>query len=218
MLSIFERNPESKVVWDVENYAGQIEFELAKYILPAPTGLYIKNVLEPVMTSGNSYYTYNKKNLPVLCTDVTKATGNVYNADYKVIIPGMYLLNKEKYLSNYCMLPYRGLKIVELMIKDDIYNQSSYLNRSNDFINKLQSHLIPIESDEVLNEIHNTLIKICKTLLVDLELFVSKDTWHIYRINLTNRILNVEKIIDYRISEWERMQAEKLESDAINGY
>lgn len=203
---------ESKLQIDVETFAGQLEFELAPFILPSPKGIYISTKLEPVMVDGKIYYHGNPNTLPnLVVTDINEVKTNIFNSDYKIIIPKQFLENKEKYISNQSLLPYRGLKIIEAVVRDEVTSTLRYLNRGHCLMTKVQQHLIEIENDQKFDEIHTNIINICSGLIQDLGKFVGKDDWHMYTIKLLNRVICVEKHIDYRIYEWHQ-QNDKKES------
>jgi hypothetical protein len=208
MLDIHNLPVESKLQLDIESFAAQIEFDLAEYIKEAPKGIYIANRLEPVMVDGIEYYSGDlNQNKPLdVVTDINNIKTAVYDKDCKIIIPKQFMINKERFLSNHSILPYRGIKIIEILAKEQLYASLQYLSRRPSASIKLQTHLVGIETDEDLEHIHSECTRIAVSVLRDIERFIGKDDWYIYSISLRERVIDIEKHIDHRIYEWTKMQ------------
>lgn len=215
MIDVNDLNVEAKVQFDIESYAAQIEFDLAGMLKEPPKGVYLSNRLEPVMMDGYTYYYGDKNNNKALeiVKDLNDVNEAVFNGDYKVIIPKQFMLNKTRFLSNHPLLPYRGIKIMELLIKDTIYSSLEYLSTPPCISGKVSRHFLDDLDEEKEAQAFLDCLSIASPVLRDVERFIGRDTWHIYRPQLRERVMDIEKLIDHRIYEWTLDRMPKHERD-----
>jgi hypothetical protein len=216
MLDLNNLPVEAKLQLDIESYASQIEYALSQYMKEPPKGIYVCNKLEPVMIDGGVYYHGDKTSSKALqiVKDLNEVTTSIYDKDYKLIIPKQFIINKDRLLSNYPILPYHGIKIIKIMVDDYIYNNLQYLNRHSNISVKIQNHLSNVETDDQFEEILDKIQRIFQPILVDIERFIGKDDWYIYGISLRERIIDIEKLVDHRIYEWTKMHLNIDESSS----
>jgi hypothetical protein len=91
------------------------------------------------------------------------------------------------------------LKLIEVMLKAQLYSYLKYYKHHSNHLDKLQQHLLPIRKEKEMNDIIFKLDQMCAPLIRDLTLFMGVDDWHMYTIKLACRSVVVEKFIDYRI-------------------
>lgn len=198
---------------DLETIAVDLEIAIEEYIKPSPDGIYIKSKLEPIMVDGNEYYTkVNDNYIPV--EDINLLTSAVYNKEYKVIIPTTFIKNKTNFISNQSFLPYRGIKITEVILKDYINEILQYTSSNRNIVNKILCHLNIDVNDELLKE--NLLLKIDDVLLETkhvIRKFISRHDWYIYTPRLKDKVFKLEKNMDFRVYEWYRMQESENDSE-----
>jgi hypothetical protein len=215
LIDINDLPIQEKIQFDIESYAAQIEFDLAGLLKEPPKGVYISNRLEPVMMDGYTYYYGDKNTNKALkeVKDLNEINDSVYNSDYKTIIPKQFMLNKQRFLSNHPLLPYRGIKIMELLIKDEIYSSLEYLSNAPNVSNKVKRHFLDTLDEDKEEQAFIDCLSIASPVLRDVERFIGKDTWHIYRPFLRERVFEIEKLIDHRIYEWTLDRLPKNERD-----
>lgn len=192
---------------DLESIGVDIELLLGERIAPPPKGIYIYTKLEPIMKDGEMYY-HKDGDKYVQVDDINKLKTSIYNSDYRVIIPKSFMLNKERYLSNESLLPYRGIKIAELLIKDHVFSLLEYSNRTSNLHNQINSHLINVSDETVYTEIISKLDDIIPDLIYTISMFINKHTWHIYTIRIKDKMLRIEKNADWRVVEYYRLISE----------
>ncbi len=215
MIDINNLPIEAKIQFDIESYAAQIEFDLAGLLKEPPKGVYITTRLEPVMMDGYTYYYGDKNTNKALkeVKDLNEINDAVCDSNYKTIIPKQFMLNKTRFLSNHPLLPYRGIKIMELLIKDEIYSNLEYLSNTPCISAKVKRHFLDNLNEEKEEKAFMDCLAIASPVLRDVERFIGKDTWHIYRPFLRERVVEIEKLIDHRIYEWTLDRLPKNERD-----
>ncbi len=236
MLELMNMPLEGKITLDIEPYASAIELACAEHILSAPKGIYIKNRLEPVMMDGNNYYTRSGTEA-VLITDINVIKENVYDENNKLVIPKAFMLKKDKFISNESMLPYRGCKIVELLMNYWLDQLCQYRKMSGNKEYKAMQHLAPLPklqpheypaniTAEELHELecvreaeHHDLMMVTFNLILqslrkELDLFVGNLNWNMYFVKLTDCHLSIERYCDWRAYQWEIEHGEKFRSSS----
>ncbi len=212
-LSMSDLPVEGQMSMDVLEIANRLEYELTGFLKVEPVGVYLINKLEPVIVQDRPCYYLDETGNEKIVTDISKVTSNVFDSNHKTIIPKVFIADKDKYLSNKSFLPYRGIKIVELLLKESLYSNINYLNRHDDSINKIRQHLIEDIDEVQLVELLNIAYACTSGVRHDLEKFIGKDTWHMYSISLKNKIVDVVKFIDHRIYEWTIQNNKQQEHD-----
>jgi hypothetical protein len=189
-------------------------------LIDPPKGIYITGELEPVIKDDLEYYTLSGNNY-VIIKDINTVTGHVYNSDYKLIVPGYMMKNKEKFLSNQPTLPYMGTKIFDSLINDYIYTSLSYNNLSFNQSNPFNHDIIYILSmyildryklvPNIMNDILDKCYRSCVTILNDIDYSVlCGNEWIIHRSYISNTTLIIEKYCDWRVYDWYRLQEKDI--------
>lgn len=207
---------------NLEAIGNEIELVLGEYIKPCPPGIYVINKLEPVMVDGGIYYV-KKNDRYVQVDDVNKETTAIYNKDYHTIITSTFMKNKNKFISNNCLLPYRGIHIALVMIRHYVNSMSQYLSNDPNTVKKLSTHLysfeeeasvgIPVNIDVIENDLLKKIEEVMMGLYRDIQRFVGKDDWHIYTIRLNDSLVRIEKNMDFRIYDWTESKNKLTEQD-----
>ena len=247
-MSIFSSDPddsgvnlsnlplEAKLTLEVGDFAQQVEISCADYLLPAPKGIYLKNRLEPVMTDGNAYYIYKGQQRHKI-QDINLIKENVYTESGSLLIPKIFMENKARFLSEVPFIPYRGVKLAELLINEQVDSMIEYRHRRGYTLHKVLSHMLPIPVKVVedysaeaanlrLRELHAGIDKApaehpedtitrrldedYASLQKEINLFIGEHTWNIYLIKLTNLTVTIERFMDYRIYCWEVEHGQKF--------
>lgn len=218
---------EAKLTLDISAFAHQIELRCADYLLPAPKGMYLKNRLEPVMVDGHNYYVH--KGLKAhLIKDINLIKETVYDEFGQQLIPQMFMLNKAKYLSNTSFLPYRGAKLAEMMVVDQMRNACGPYHFQSAFpLKKMLGHMVELpprtvkvyrSESEVFQDINegrgvdpiheeDTIVSLLedayRSIRREVALFIGNNVWNIYIIKLVNTTVTMERFMDYRAYQWE---------------
>lgn len=198
-----------------------IEQQFGQFLTPPPQGVYKIGEVDPCIHSGHSYFFKKKQgtfysqkggfvNNPESqiedfeqITDINAVNSTVYDRTGKVVIPEHMMQQKDKYLSSKPTVPYRSILIVELLINKNIHDFSDIPNnRYQRFSNRIEQHIDPRYVNE---ESVDTLQSICKTLFMRLNEFINNDTWHMYFVKRQQFDIFIEKTIDYRIHEYNRL-------------
>jgi hypothetical protein len=225
-MSIFDDLQPTKIlILNALPNAVLIEQQFGQFLIPPPHGVYKIGEVDPCMHSGQSYY-YKKKegtyysqrggfvNNPQsqiedfqLITDINKVNSAVYDRSGKLVIPEHMMQQKEKYLTSTPTVPHRGVLIVELLINKNIHEFSDIpTNRYRRFNSKIEQHIDPRFVNE---ESVDTVQSICKTLFMRLNEFINGDTWHMYFVKRQQFDIYVEKTIDYRIHEYNKLHSQQ---------
>jgi hypothetical protein len=196
---------EAKIHLDLEDIARRIEYEFADYLLLPPKGIYIGNKVDPVMVDGGNYFiidTVTSTRTPI--SDITNIKQSVYTEQQKVdkvIIPKTYMLNKQKYISSEPLLPYRGIKILEGFVQNQIDSFVKYrkVNKSKHDI--VAQHFLNTNGDEFDNAVAS-IITLYGDLHDSIRLFMGLHNWHLYFTQFKDTRLTIEKSIDWRAYKW----------------
>ena len=220
---------EASITFDVLYHANLIENICEGKLLPEPKGIYITTQVEPVMVDGQRYYTleptppkedsviykegkhlvkktsFSPGSILVPIVDINTVKTAVYNEDGKVIIRTSLIKNKERNLNNTSFLPYRGIKIVELLIQDHINSTLQHRKHRRNCYDEIAKHILP----EVLTETAYDLFSgdfelLFDELRRDIEIFLGSKTWNIYHTTTRGTRVTIERGIDYRVNEWEK--------------
>jgi len=215
MSSVSDLKIEAKMLMDVEDMGRRIEYEFIDHLLPAPKGIYVVNRLEPVMVDGGEYYTItldkDNNRVRTFISDITKVKTAVYTpakssdkasigAD-KQIIPKAFMLNKNKYVSNQTILPYRGIKIVEKLVSNQIDSFVRHSKARTTTLDLVYKHLC-VENHEENQEIASRINEIYEDVSDMVRQFMGIHDWHLYFVKLNDTKLTIEKSIDYRAYQW----------------
>lgn len=199
---------EAKLIIDVTHYADLIEGICNGLLKPPPEGVYALRQLEPVLRSGVPYFTREGiETVPML--DINTATKTVYFESGEVAIPGILVKNKNTQLSNQSFLPYRGIKIVNLLIDEHLDRFVTYRKQRINIFSSMAKHFI----DENSYEVHQAEIEnACTDLQQELTLFLGNKNWNMYFTTLKNTLIHLDRGMDYRIFCWESEHGEAFKN------
>lgn len=220
---------------DYLEHASLLEQLCAPRLKPAPDGIYVRHQFEPVVTADKPCYQRDAATGQLV--QVTSLEGYreaLLDERGKVVIPKATMLKKDKMLSNQPFLPYRGGKILELLVKrritefvaysslvryDALNPLQVYSNRTNwkahiaehfDWSldsSEMEDYLWDIERlDEWLEDIFTPL---CRRL----NLFLGNYSWNIFHVKLTSSTLRVDRCMDWRAYEWTKRFHEEADCD-----
>lgn len=192
---------QDRLILDISPYAGMFENACEGHLLPAPKGIYLNGTLEPVMVDGQAYYTYDRtETIPM--TDINKNDRAVYNEAGKCVITSLQARRKAFFLSNEPFLPYRGIKIVETMVNDQIDSFVLYRRNRRNLFSELTKQFAP--GVDVNDQFGNDLESIYKDLQSDVANFLNNHSWNLYFARMKNNMLHIERSLDYRAYCWEQ--------------
>lgn len=211
---------EATITLNVEDCASYIESYCGDRLLPPPKGIYSNSQIEPVMVDGGNYYTIEFKGKDTVRTPVSdlgtvKKGLSVYtevNGIDRVVVTNLQLQNKEKYLNNFPIRPYRGVKIVEQLITNQINNFIKYRKGSKDLYGEISVHLSSPIEDEALESIMGAIKEQYADTRTVIQDFMGKHDWHLYFIKIKGGTVTIQKSIDYRAYDWMcRMESKEWE-------
>jgi hypothetical protein len=195
---------EGRLQLNAENCAAHIELLCGDYLLPPPEGVYIMNRLEPVIKAGNTYYTRTDNAMGrKKVDDLNTVSQAVYDQFDKQVVPKLFMLNKARYLSNHSFLPYRGLKIVEILADEQLGSFLRYRKHRPSYTDKLVSQLVPSLHESQHEELFTNLDNAYRDISRDIMLFLKDDAMHLHYLKLDQNQLVIEKAGDLRIIQWE---------------
>ena len=209
MIDTQDLKPEAVFCMDVSDYAQQIELVFDDFLLPPPPGIYVKNKMAPVIVPNARYYTdvieYGKVRY-VEIEDINKVKGGVYDENLKLIIPSSFMRHPEKWLSNKPFIPYHGMKILELFVRDQLDMFLHYRKTSAHHLGKIYKHLKPVDALERPEKIEAAIEYIATNVYDSLwnriSDFFNGLNWNMYHVNISDRILTIERYCDWRIHDW----------------
>lgn len=198
-----------------------IEQQFGSFLLPPPVGIYKQGEVDPCVTSSGAYFyeqeqgafytdksffQFNGKSIQPI-TDINIVQSNVFDRAGKIVIPAYMMLEKERYLSPTPTVPYRGVILVELLIRNFLDSISNIPGKKS-YGGRIERHVDP---RFINHDVIDTLEVICKSLFMTIEQFVGDDLWHIYYVKRIQFDIVIEKTIDYRIHYYntQHNQAEK---------
>jgi hypothetical protein len=100
-------------------------------------------------------------------------------------------------------LPYRGLKIVEILANEQLGAFLRYRKYRPDYADKLSKQLVPNLDGVQYIALLETLDNAYRDISRDIMLFLKDDTMHLHYLKLAENQLVVEKAGDLRIIQWE---------------
>lgn len=215
MIDIQNLKPEAIFCLDISEYAAQIERLCEPFLLPAPKGIYVRNRLEPVMVDGRTYFTEVKVDdgvrfVPI--EDINLADGSIYSEERKLLITRRMMVDKAKWISNTPVLPYRGTKILELYVKDQIDSFVRYRKHSSNYLSKVYAQMCVPKDQEEMGILDDALMQVERSVYEHLwkkvNEFVGNHDWNMYFICIKDKFLHIERHCDWRIYDWtQRMES-----------
>ena len=208
---------------DITDLAKQVQNNLRPYLVSAPKGIYVASKVDPVMRDGGQYFTLKKEKGSIVkttITDISKCDNAIYSqvGDNEVlVIPKIFMIKKNKLVSNRPILPYHGIKLINAFVVDHIQRQlqwtknSCYFERVVPDILKLTAFdPVNLDRNAEIEEIRSKemyLIKgqielMCNSLMIDIDQFIGLYDWNIYHISQKETELVIERSIDWRANEY----------------
>jgi hypothetical protein len=218
MSDINDLDIESSITFNLEDCAGGIELYCADYFLPPPKGIYNNTRVEPVMIDGGNYYTVEKtltgfSRKPVTDLYTVKKGLSVYtDFDSKdvVVVSALQLSNKDKCLSTLPIRPYRGMKVVELLINNQINSFIKYRKGTKGLYDGLNKHLKTDLTDEDFDRALGAVKEQYADTNASLRDFMGKHDWSIYFVKVKGYTIVVQKSMDWRAYDWScRMESKE---------
>lgn len=182
---------------------------LLKDILPeGKEGLYLPNSNKNLLPE-DVYYSYNDKNIPLVLkpdeilndpVDILDKNGNVYLK--KTIISKYKNIFKTRPDVSSCILDiveqYILSKIDEICYKTNLCVVDYLYNSVNESDIHIVEDILEVELSQAIGDIYE---------------FIGNDKWNIYFKKRVNDCLVIEKSIDWRIYEWQKIEYEKNNPD-----
>lgn len=201
---------EATIVLNMEDCASFIELSCADMLLEPPKGIYSNSSIEPVMVSGGNYYTVTASATGTVRTPVSdiseiKKGMSVYtevSGIDKMVLSSLQIQNKDRCLSSFPMRPYRGIKIAEQLITNQIDNFIKYRNGSKDLYRNIRIHFKKEVDDKVFQEILREIKEQYADTKSVIREFMGKHDWHLYFVKLKGSTITIQKSIDYRAYDW----------------
>lgn len=201
---------EATIVLNMEDCASFIELSCADALLEPPKGIYSKSSIDPVMVSSGNYYTITNGATGVVRTPINeigdvKKGMSVYTEACgvdKMVISNLQLQDRDRHLSALPMRPYRGIKIVEQLITNQIDNFVKYRSGSRDLYRNIRVHLKKEVSDEQFQEIVREIKEQYSETKSAVREFMGKHDWHLYFVKIKGSTVTIQKSIDYRVYDW----------------
>jgi len=216
MSNIDELEIEASITINAEDCAGAIEIYCADYFVPPPKGIYSNTQVDCVMVDGGSYYTLTKGPNGVVRTPVTdlykvKKGLSVYKevqGTDVVVVSAMQLSNKEKCLSDLPIRPYRGMKIVDLLINNQINSFLAYRKGVKDLYTNIGGQFKHDLPSDLLEKNIGAISEQYGDIQRDIREFLNNKNWNIYFVKIKNYTVTIQRSMDWRAYEWCRRTQE----------
>ena len=226
---------EAKLSIDYIDCATQIELTYGELLLPAPEGVYMKGRPDPVIQAGRKYYVRRNGGTELL-ESLDGVKENIYDDANKLVIPKTFLKQGGNYISNTPYVPYRGAKIVELLVNEHLEGFVRYKRWAIDYTERIQRHFdmsavgeevitpdpfVDLDGRSVLEvERHDPFDKIAieigeiffLRLLHEIKLFLGDKRWYMYNVYLSGNLLHIERYCDWRAWQWEQLHGESAKT------
>jgi hypothetical protein len=209
-MDINDLEIEATLTLNMEDCASYIESYCADHLLAPPKGIYSNSRIEPVMTDGGYYYTIETKDGSVIRNPVSdlgkvKKGLSVYtdiNGRESVVVTNLQLQNKERCLSTLPIRPYRGVKIVEQLITNQIDSFIKYRKGAKDLYGGVSGHLNTCTTPEELERLMGVIKEQYADIRMVIQDFMGKHDWNLYFIKFKGGTATIQKSIDWRAYDW----------------
>lgn len=209
-MNINDLEIEATLTLNVEDCASYIETYCADNLLPPPKGIYSNSRIEPVMVDGGNYYTIETKGghikrTPISNLDKVKKGLSVYtevNGRDSVVVTNLQLQNKDRCLSTFPIRPYRGVKIVEQLLNNQIDGFIKYRKGSKNLYRGISSHMTTHTTPEELECLVGAIKEQYSDIRLVVQEFMGKHDWNLYFIRFKGGTATVQKSIDWRAYDW----------------
>ncbi len=180
------------------------------YFIPNPKGYYYKNNPIPAlfMDGSQKYYTISGYSLfhnPINTLDGI-SNEEVVNSVGGIVLDLFKVNNKDRLLKTNSDYMYNAVMFIYEYVTHTVNSICPYITY--DEPNKYVSRLSEKGYLEYSNGSFNPDI-VLKRLAEQLDLFIGEDIWFIYDIRISGRNITIEKTVDYRIMDWERIKEEE---------
>lgn len=186
--------------------------------------LYLRGNTQPILHENGIYFT--ESNYYALIRHISETTSPIINydsyrlKDFKtiiskpetifdqtgnIVITATDLINYNKLLIVGSNLPIIGLRLVETIITEHLLQS---LKKITVFRNYDLYNLIKPEYHYVINE--NILPEMFDKLLTQIDNWIGDDIWYMCFTKITSTTFIIEKICDYRVWDWHKIQEENL--------
>ena len=208
--------PEALFKTDIRYSADLLETIFEGQLRAPPAGIYISGKLEPAMVDGKEYH-YKNGTESVVFTDINVVEKAVYDENYKCVIPAYCMKNRSKLVSNLPFLPYRGLKIMFLLIQQKIDNfvqyRSARIRRDYDRLLGDQFNEATALDGKMGQQLDDASVDVIR----EIDSWLGNHDWNLYFPKLKDTNVIIERCIDYRAYCWERENGELFRSGAYTG-
>lgn len=221
---------EAALQLDYLECAHALERVFAARLKPAPDGIYVKHEIEPVIVAGTECYVRDPHSYALeRVLDINGVREAIRDKQGNVLITRSTMLNAAKWVSNTPFVPYRGAKIVELMIKRHIAkyvaygqlrgkshlgewfvpytahtNWDAHIAEHFDFTGEIEAEA-PIYLWDY-ERASDELAELFLPMVRQLNAFLGNHVWNIYHVHLTTQLLRVDRYTDWRAYEWTKSQ------------
>lgn len=180
------------------------------YFKPNPVGYYYKNSAIPVLFLDIQRKYYTQRDYHLLRNPLVSLDGisneDIVDENGVVVLSSFVVNNAERLLSKTTDYSYYAVSFIYEYIRYSIDSICPYLNKPTD--SKLVECLSPEGEAAFYSEVFRP-DAIFKSLSEQIDIFIGNDIWFIYETSLRSRSIIIEKVIDYRILDWERMKEEE---------
>ncbi len=193
---------------DVSTAATSVEIEFDGLLRAPPVGIYRIDQLEPVLQLGRTYYHKESVEMkPVV--DINSVNKSVYDDKGILVIPMAMMLNQDKFLSNYPLLPYQGCHIAKAFINKTMHEFGLPYRRSQ---RPPESWFYSYFSGMVDADIVARISDCCTELSHQLSAFIDSYEWNIFFVKMKGTVVTVERCMDWRAYEWEIKHGESFKN------
>jgi hypothetical protein len=135
------------------------------------------------------------------------------NYKERVAIPQIFMGNKKRFLSTKPILPYRGIKVIELLVDDCINHHVKYPRAAQDptdyIYSQFKEEYLRGDYQSNLDPLVLYIESVADILLCQLRAFMAGFEWHLYFVSVVGSKLFVEMSVDQRAYLW-MLEQERL--------
>lgn len=220
--------------FDIVNLAIELDRHIGGYLLPPMKGVYIPGKLQPVVLDGQQYFTKSKENEMIPVLDLNTVTGNVYSDIGDIVIPQRYMQPMNHKISNVPHIPVRAVNIIELILREQINDFSTWIigsfqaeqkiiklhfdydKISNAFsldsykgTKEVREKQMTFDVEELITDVLSQCHRSIEELTNEIWSFLGNDNWHYHFLKIKETLVTIEKGEDYRLHQWEREHGHK---------
>ncbi len=192
----------SQYVVDAVPTAIYLESVMGEAAKPAPTGVYLKNSIAPVIVPGKQYMQRVKNKTGFedrSIGNIDEVVGNVYTLDGELVLHKSQI----KEISLIPQLPVIGIRLLTDMAKAVVVEESSWLKGASVPTSKiLRDYLQPHYLEDI--DLCDRIMSASFDFRHSIRNYIGKDGWIMHFVKSRNTDIIVEKSCDYRIYDWNR--------------